>query len=237
MGKHLQTPAGLVHGTCPGMFACRRSRPGPPRLLRGDSHITLAPRAPLRPPTWAHTARSTREQWDPCGTRAGPGRDPGGTRAGPGRDPAPQECQTEVRRRPMGTWHAAVVKPARSHRSSGRGTATMGHRTVRGTVPKGMQRFPVPVVPGSSRVPSGSQPGPEQSKKVHFARSTRCFRALKPSNKDAEPWPVSPWHCAAPTRAPHSLNLTKCGFVSVCTVFVRGFSGSIGWRDKLVTSR
>ena len=79
----------------------------------------------------------------------------------------------------MGTWRAAEVQPARSHRTSGSRTAFMGHRTVRGTVPQWLQRCAEPVDPGPSRVPSGSQPGPEQSKKEALCTWYALFRSVK----------------------------------------------------------
>ena len=174
-------------------------------------------------------ARETR-QWDPGGTRAGPGRDPGGTRG----------HRNAKLRSDGGPWGLGVQLVSSPHaRTAHQGVARRSWGTERCAGPSQsgcngsrslLTRVPAGSLPGPSRVPN-------RGKKEHFARSTLCFGASKPSNNDAEPWLVSPLHCAPSTRAPHSLNLTKCGFVGVRTVVLRCFPDSIGWRDMLVTSR
>ena len=174
------------------------------------------------------------------GTRAGPGRDPAGTQAGPGRDKGGTKGHRSAQlRSDGGPWGPGVqLGSSLPACTAHEGVAWRSWGTERCAEASqsdcdGTQSL-------LTRVPAGSLLGPSRVSnrvtKEHFARSTRCFGASKPSNNDAEPSLVSPLHCAPSTRAPHSLNLTKCGFVGVRMEVLSGFSDSTGWRDKLVTS-
>ena len=191
---------------------------------------------PLWPLTSEYSLHSRRDNGgpgrDPVGTRVGPGRDPGETRAGPGRGPGGTWRHGSAKLRSEGgPWGLGVqLGSSPQARTAHQGVARRSWGTGRCAGPSQsgcngsrslLTRVSAGSLPGPSRVPS-------RVKKEPSARSTRCFGASKPSNNDAEPWPVSPLHCAPSTRAPHSLNLTKCGFVGVRTVVLRGFSDSIG---------
>ena len=147
------------------------------------------------------------------GTLTGPGGDSGGTRPGPGRDPGGTRGHRSAKlRSDGGPWGPGVQLGSSPH-------ARTAHRRV-ARRSWGTERCAGPSQSGCNgsrslliRVPAGSRPGPSRVpnrvEKKHFARSTRCFGASKPSNNDAEPWLASLLHCAPSRRAPHSLNLSN----------------------------
>ena len=151
---------------------------------------------------------------DSVGTRSGPGRDPGGTRAGPGRDPGRTRGHRSAKLTSGGgPWGPCVQLGSGPH------ACTALQNVARSAW--GTERRAGPSQSGCNgarslwtRVPAGSLRGPRQvlnrAKKKRFARGTRCCGASKRSSSDTESWSVSPLHCAAAARAPHSLCLTRC---------------------------